>query len=143
MTVHAPRTAVVTHGRGPRYLARAALELVGATAVVWIALGWGAWWVTLVVGVVVGFTVRRTRRAWVVGVGAGLLGWGLPLAWRALGAPVGGAARDISSLMGYSVAGVALLVTLVVGGALGACGTWLGRAARAYRPSRHGSASSR
>lgn len=114
---------------------RATALLALATALVWAAgtLGW--WWAALVVGLVDGLLVRGRSRCWTLGVGAGVLGWSLPLVWMSFSSPVGAAARDLSSLMGYSFAATSVLVTLLVGGALGACGTWLGRALRSFAPS--------
>ena len=104
------------------------------TTIVWLTGAWGWWWVALVLGLVVGLMVRRRLACWCVGLGSGLLGWGLPLAWMSISSPVARASTDLSSLMGYSFSAMAVLVTLVVGSALGACGTWLGRALRAYAP---------
>ncbi len=112
-------------------------DLIVGVALVWAsgALGW--WWVALVFSLLVGFDMKSAPRAWVVGVGAGVLGWGLPLAWLAFTQPVGLASKDLSALMGYGFAGTAVVVTVVVGGALGACGTWVGRALRSYRKAEH------
>ena len=139
MSVHAPRSATITHGHGVRYVVRAVGELALVTVIVVLGLALGWWWVTFVAGLAAGVAVRRARRAVFVGAGAGLLGWGLPLATEALSSPVGRASTVISALMGYANGAVAPVVTLLVGLVLGACGVWLGRAVRAYLPRSHSS----
>lgn len=111
-----------------------AIALAIATTFVWstVAVGW--WWATLLIAVASGLTIAPRLSCWTIGLGGGILGWGLPLAWMAaLGAPVARASTDLSSLMGYSFGALAVVVTVVVGAALSACGVWLGRAGRAGR----------
>ena len=72
-----------------------------------------------------------------IGLGSGILGWGLPLAWMATrGAPVTRASTDLSSLMGDSFSSLAVVVTVLVGAVLSACGVWLERALRSDLPAK-------
>lgn len=130
-----------TTSRAPAYLARprhavalSTIRLVVATALVWVAVANGWWWATLVVGLVVGLTTRRRLACWTIGVGAGALGWGLPLLWMSFFSPLGAASTDLSSLMGYSFSPLAVVVTVLVGTVLAVCGTWLGRVVRSFTP---------
>ena len=103
--------------------------LVLGTAVVWSAglLGW--WWAATVVGFLAGSAFRKRWPSWLVGVGAGLLGWAVPLVLLAREAPVNATSSVAAALIGIGVGRAPLLVAILLGGVLGIVGTWLGRAA--------------
>src|SRR5258708_16511746 len=64
------------------------------TGMIGLVLAWlsgqaGWWWMTAIVGLLIGILLRPTWLAILVSLAAGGLGWGLPLALLALNAPVG------------------------------------------------------
>ena len=105
-------------------------------ALTWLSglLGW--WWVTPLVGVLIGLLLRPAWLALVTSFAAGVLGWGLPLALLAFTAPVGRLAAAIDALfdrlIGLPATGGALIIllTVVVGAVLSLVGTWVAMAAR-------------
>jgi hypothetical protein len=105
------------------------LALAVCTAAVWVSQPLGWWWAAAIAGFAAGLALRW-RHSWLIGAGAGLLGWGGPLltphGWGALD----GQARLVSGLMGTGGPAVPLVVTLGVGVALGGCGAWGGRSVR-------------
>jgi hypothetical protein len=105
--------------------------MAGGTALVWAANASGLWWVTAIAGFASGLLLPGKLRSWVVGVGSGLLGWVLPLAWLATSVSLSRAGGAISALMGYGSPAIPTLLTVAVGAGLAACGTWVGRALRA------------
>ena len=109
--------------------------------VIGLALTWlgglvGWWWVTPVVGVLIGLLLRPAWLALVTSLAVGGLGWGLPLALLAFTAPVGRLAAAVDALfdglIGLPTTGGALIIllTIVVGGVLSLVGTWVAIAAR-------------
>jgi hypothetical protein len=107
------------------------LALVAAgIAVAWLGEAAGLWWLTFVVGVAIGLAVRRSRTSLLASSLAGALGWGLPLAWLALFAPVGRAAAVVSGVFGVEGGALAIGLTVLLGVLLATTGAWLGSAAR-------------
>lgn len=111
--------------------------IVGAL-VTWLALHFGLWWGSFVVGVLLGLGVRGGLRI-VLGAGlGGLLGWGLPLTLRgAEGQPVVPVAKTLAGILGMGTstgAGLAILGVMgLIGLMLMLCGAWLGAAVRRLR----------
>ena|SRR2546422_6381241 len=101
-------------------------------ALTWLSglVGW--WWVTPIVGVLIGLLLRPAWLALVTSFAAGGLGWGLPLALLAFTAPVGRLAAAVDALIGQPATGGALIIllTVVVGGVLSLVGAWVGIAVR-------------
>ena len=101
-------------------------------ALTWLSglVGW--WWVTPIVGVLIGLMLRPAWLALVTSFAAGGLGWGLPLALLAFTAPVGRTAAAVDALIGLPATGGALIIllTVVVGGVLSLVGTWVAIAVR-------------
>ena len=105
-------------------------------ALTWLSglLGW--WWVTPIVGVLIGLLLRPTWLALVTSFAVGGLGWGLPLALLAFTAPVGRLAAAVDALfdsfIGLPASGGALIILLTVvgGGVLSLVCTWVGIAVR-------------
>ncbi len=98
-------------------------------------IGW--WWVTFLVGLALGVALPRARRALVVALVVGALGWGLPLALLAVSAPVGGVAAAVAGLVGLPAAVgtmVVILATLLVGCILSVVGAWVGLTGRRLLP---------
>jgi hypothetical protein len=67
---------------------------------VWLSGQAGWWWVTAIVGVLIGILLRPAWRAMLVSLAAGGLGWGLPLALLALNAPAGRSRRRLRPPLG-------------------------------------------
>lgn len=113
---------------GERWFVPAAL-VAGAICGTGVVLG--AWWLTFLAGVALG-VLTRARVAIPAGSVAGLLGWGLPLAWEQWRYGIGPAAHTLASIMGITQGGAVgpVALTCLVGLLLGLTGAWLGVAAR-------------
>jgi hypothetical protein len=107
------------------------IGLIGL-ALTWLSglVGW--WWVTPLVGVLIGLLLRPAWLALVTSLVVGGLGWGLPLALLAFTAPVGRTAAAVEAVFGLPATGgaIIILLTVVVGGVLSLVGTWVAIAAR-------------
>ncbi len=101
-------------------------------ALTWLSGQVGWWWVTPIVGVLIGLLLRPAWLALVTSLAVGGLGWGLPLALLAFTAPVGRLAAAVEAVMPLPATGGALIIllTVVLGGVLSLVGTWVGIAAR-------------
>ena len=117
-------------------MARASRLLLPLVVIVGIAVIWagnvhGSWWITPLVGFVMGLFLIG---AWTIVAAAlaGLLGWGLELAWQAITLPIGRAASVTAGIMGFGTRQgyVVIVVTLLLGLLLCLCGAWLGAALR-------------
>jgi hypothetical protein len=101
-------------------------------ALTWLGglVGW--WWVTPMVGVLIGLLLRPAWLALVTSFAAGGLGWGFPIALLAFTALVGRLAAAVDALfdarIGLPATGGALIIllTVVVGGVLSLVGAWVG-----------------
>jgi len=114
-------------GSRPLALLAAAAGLALALA----SMAAGAWWMTPVVGAVLGLLLRGG----VGGAAAALVGalaWGLPLAWLSLQGPVGRVAEVIVGILGAKALGSAggLALPVLLGALLGLAGWWAGTAVR-------------
>lgn len=107
------------------------IGLVGV-AVNWLGLLAGWWWLTPIVGLLVGLVVRGAGASFLVSFCAGGLGWGLPLAVLAVNAPVKSVASAVEGVVGLSATGGVLIIalTVVLGCLLSIVGTWVGVAGR-------------
>jgi hypothetical protein len=110
---------------------RFVLASVVAAGICLAGVFFGAWWLTFPCGLAVGL-VMPARAALPAGSLAGLLGWGLPLAWEQWHYGIGPAAHVLAAIMGFTQAGpvVPVVLTCLVGVLLGLTGAWLGAAAR-------------
>lgn len=108
--------------------------LIGMVGLVfaWLSGQAGWWWVTAIVGLLIGILLRPTWLAILVSLAAGGLGWGLPLILLALNAPVGRIATAVEAAIGLTATGgtIIILLTVVLGCTLSIVGTWVGIAAR-------------
>jgi hypothetical protein len=105
------------------------VALVGGAAISVGGVLIGTWWLTFFAGMLVGLTLSRARFAIPAGGLVGLLGWGLPLAGLHARVGLGPAAGSLAAIMGFSgQAAVPLVLTCLVGLALGLTGAWLGSA---------------
>jgi hypothetical protein len=94
----------------------------------WLALLIGWWWITPVVGLLIGLCKHSTFVGFLLTLCVGCLGWGLPLAVLAISAPVKGIASAVEDVIALSSTnGVAIiLATLLLGGLLSVVGTYVG-----------------
>jgi hypothetical protein len=102
-----------------------------------LALAWlsglaGWWWMTAIIGMLIGILMRPAWLAVLVSLAVGGLAWGLPLALLALNAPVGRIAAAVEAIIGLTATGgtIIILLTVVLGCMLSIAGTWIGIAAR-------------
>ena len=97
----------------------------------------GLWWAPFVIGVALGAFDRRTRVALPAGAATGLVAWTIPLAMLHVRYGLGSTAGSLAAIMGFGHQGVLpIVLTVLVGGLLGASGAWLGSAARGLVASR-------
>jgi hypothetical protein len=106
---------------------------------IWLGGQIGWWWITPLVGGVIGIVLRPVWLALVVALAVGGLGWGLPLALLAASAPVGQVASAVESVIGLTATGglVIMLATVLLGCILSGVGAWVGIAGKRLFP-RHG-----
>ena len=108
--------------------------LIGMIGLVIVLLsgqvGW--WWVTAIVGMLIGILIRPAWLALVASIAAGGLGWGLPLAFLALNTPVGRIATAVEAAIGLTATGgtIIILLTMLLGCILSIVGGWVGIVAR-------------
>lgn len=110
---------------------------LASVAVVWVGGQIGWWWVTPLVGLALGLALPQARRALVVALIIGALGWGLPLALLAVSAPVGGVAAAVAGIVGLPAAVGAIAVILatpLMGCILSVVGAWVGLTGRRLLP---------
>jgi hypothetical protein len=107
------------------------IGIVGVT-INWLALLAGFWWLTPVIGLLIGLFLRPAGVGFLASLYVGGFGWGLPLAILATNAPVGRVANAIESVIGLSATGGVLMIvlTVVLGCMLSLLGTWVGIAGR-------------
>ncbi len=107
------------------------LGVVVGAAICCAGVVYGAWWLTFPACLALG-VVMRARTAMPAGSLAGLLGWGLPLAWEQWHYGIGPAAHSLAAIMGITQAGPVgpVVLTCLVGLLLGLTGAWVGAATR-------------
>lgn len=110
------------------------LVLMGVVGVAlnWLGLLADWWWITPIMGLLIGLLIRRAGTGFLISLCMGSLGWGLPLAMLATNAPVGSVANAVESVIGLSATdGVSIIVlTIILGCVLSLVGTWVGVAGR-------------
>jgi hypothetical protein len=108
--------------------------VVIGVAFVWLCNAFGLWWVTFILGLLVGLLLRGMD-AFGAAVLIGGLGWGLPLLLQALHAPVGQVAATVAILVGLGSAGgpLVILLTILLGVLLCVVGAWLGTGLAFFR----------
>lgn len=108
--------------------------LIAITGIIvnWLALQIGWWWLTPVVGLLIGVFLRPAGLSFLASLCAGGFGWGLPLAVLATNAPLKSTARAVESVVALSFTGGVLIIvlTIVLGCILSIVGTWMGVAGR-------------
>ncbi len=108
------------------------LIVLVSVAVNWLGLLAGWWWLTPIVGLLLGLVMREAGAGFLASFCIGGLSWGLPLAVLATNAPVKSVANAVESVVGLSsTGGMAIIVlTVVLGCLLSMVGTWVGVAGR-------------
>jgi hypothetical protein len=108
--------------------------VVIGVALVWLCNAFGLWWVTFILGLLVGLLLRGMD-AFGAAALIGGLGWGLPLLLQALHAPVGQVAATVAILVGLGSSGgpLVILLTILLGVLLCVAGTWLGTGLAFFR----------
>lgn len=93
-------------------------------------IGW--WWMTALLGLIIGIIIRPAWSAVTVSLGMGGLGWGLPLTIMAFNAPVSRTATAVESLIALTASNGAVIIalTIVLGCLLSVVGTWVGITSR-------------
>jgi hypothetical protein len=108
--------------------------LIGIIGLVlaWLSGLAGWWWVTTIVGLLIGILVRPAWLVVLVSLTTGGLGWGLPLALLAFNAPAGRIATAVESAVGLTATGgtIIILLTVALGCLLSVLGAWVGIATR-------------
>ncbi len=101
-------------------------------ALTWLGgqLGW--WWATPVIGLAIGIVMRPAWLGIAVALVVGGLGWGLPLTFLAMSAPVGQLASVVERVIGLTATGglVIVLATISLGCVLSLVGAWVGIAGK-------------
>lgn len=106
------------------------ITLIGV-AISLAGLEFGAWWLTFVVGLVLGAIIGRGRVAIPAGALAGVVAWGIGLAILQVYFGLGPSARGLAAIMGFTgQPAIPLILTCVVGLLLGLTGAWLASALR-------------
>jgi hypothetical protein len=108
--------------------------VVIGVALVWLCNAFGLWWVTFIMGCLLGLLPRR-KDAFGAAALIGGLGWGLPLLLQALHAPVGQVAATVAILVGLGSTGgpLVILLTVLLGMVLCVVGAWLGTGLAFFR----------
>lgn len=113
-----------------RLFATGAFALLGAV-VCWLGNLDGLWWVTLIVGIALGVVACGFLSIAFSALLAGLLGWGVHLAWLAPRAPIGRLATVVAEVMGFGSSGSLIIaLALIFAALLALSGAWLGAAVR-------------
>jgi hypothetical protein len=105
--------------------------VVLAAAICCAGVIFGAWWVTFLAGAALG-AVIPARLAMPAASLAGLLAWGVLLAWEQWRYGLGPTAHSLAAIMGFTQLGpaVPIVLTCLVGLLLGLTGAWAGVATR-------------
>jgi len=113
-----------------------AAALIG-TALIWLAGGsetypYSFWWLTPIVGLALGFTIKPAPFAIVLALFSGGLGWGLPLLYRSTYLATGNVAPVVASIVGIGSTNgwIIITVTILLGILLCVSSAWTGIALR-------------
>lgn len=121
--------------RIPRPVMTAASPIVGL-AVMWAANHVGLWWMTAVVGLVLGFALRPGRTALLLAWLAALAAWGLDLLVQSFHSDIGGVAGVVALIAGLprSAGFVVIVLALLFASLLALASAWVGVALRRVLP---------
>jgi hypothetical protein len=113
--------------------------VIAATAVDWLSVSHGAWYVTFVVGMLIGMLPLMPGVRLPITVLASLAGWLLPLIVLGIHYNLRKAVATLSAVMGFGAnrGWVLYSITLTLAILLGLAGLWLGKAIRNIVWGRH------
>lgn len=111
------------------------LCVVIGIAIIWTSNLFGLWWMTMLVGSMLGL-ILRDWKAFAASLLSGGLSWGLPLALQAVTLPIGRTASVVASITSLGDGTVILVATILLGVLLCVAGAWLGVALRSFLPKR-------
>ena len=105
--------------------------LIGTT-LIWLGQILGFWWLALIIGLVLGFTIMPARLALVLALLTGSLGWGLPLLYRSTHLAIGREASVVASIVGIGSTNgwIIVVLTILLGMLLCLSSAWTGIALR-------------
>jgi hypothetical protein len=108
------------------------LVILVSVLVNWLALLGGWWWLTPIIGLFIGLTLRPIGMGILVSLCAGGLGWGLPLAILAIHTPVKSIANAVESVSALpATGGIAIIgLTVALGCVLSVVSSWVGTTSR-------------
>ena len=104
------------------------VALLIATALIWLGLHLGFWWLALVMGLLLGFTIQPAKFALVLALLSGGLGWGLPLLYRSSYLAIGKTVEVVASIVGLDSANswIIIALTILLGMLLCLSSAWTG-----------------
>ena len=108
------------------------VTIIIATALIWLGQLFGFWWGTVIVGLVLGFTVKPARLALLLAMLGGGLGWGLPLLYHSFYLAIGRTAAVVASIVGIGSTNgwVVIALTILLDVLLCLSAAWVGIALR-------------
>jgi hypothetical protein len=108
------------------------IAVIIATALIWLGLHLGFWWLALAIGLLLGLTIQPAKFALVLALLSGGLGWGLPLLYRSTYLAIGKIAALVASIVGLDSANgwIIIVLTILLGMLLCLSSTWTGIALR-------------
>jgi hypothetical protein len=111
------------------------ISLLGGASgmiVTWGGNSFGFWWITVLVGLLIGFFLRRSWLRTEIIFLAAVGGWGLDLLWQARSTNIAGAASVVAAIFGLGATNGYLVIVLTLAFAWILClvGSWVGVAAR-------------
>lgn len=111
-----------------RFTLALALTIAGIIAIL-VSNAFGLWWITMIVGFVIGLLVRGAVASLPAAALAAVLGWGLALAWQALFVPISSVATVVAGIMfGATNGALTIILTLILALLLSLAGAWAGAA---------------
>lgn len=108
------------------------VAVLSGTALIWLGQILGFWWLALVIGLVLGFTIIPTKFALALALLSGGLGWGLPLLYRSTHLAIGNTAAVVASIVGIGSTNgwIIIVFTILLGMLLCLSAAWMGIALR-------------
>ena len=105
--------------------------LIG-TVLILLGQLYGFWWLTLVIGLGLGFTMVPAQFALLLAILSGGLGWGLPLWYRSTSLAIGNVTSVVASIVGLGSANgwIIIAATILLGILLCLSSAWIGIALR-------------
>ena len=108
------------------------LAVLIGTTLIWLGQFLNFWWLALVIGLLLGFTMKPARFALLLAVLSGGLGWGLPFLYRSSYLAIGKTASVVASIVGIGSTNgwIVIVLTILLGILLCLSAAWTGIALR-------------